>query len=61
MHDGDRTGVRLYKSILVFRLLADEHVAGHVPATCVPYPLRSVSVPSSVVFVPHVARPPKVW
>jgi hypothetical protein len=32
-----------------------------VPATCVPWPLQSVLVPSPVVLVPHVARPPKSW
>ena len=33
-----------------------------VPATCVPCPLQSVLLPSPVVFVPQLARPPKsLW
>jgi hypothetical protein len=32
-----------------------------VPATCVPWPLQSVLLPSPVVLVPHTARPPNVW
>src|SRR5512139_3162259 len=31
-----------------------------VPETCVPWPLQSVLLPSPVVLVPQVARPPKV-
>jgi hypothetical protein len=30
-----------------------------VPATCVPCPLQSVSLPSPVVLVPQLARPVK--
>ena len=33
-----------------------------VPATWVPWPLQSVLLPSPVVFVPQIARPPKsLW
>src|SRR5215204_4119242 len=31
-----------------------------VPATCVPWPLQSVLLPSPTVLVPQTARPPKV-
>jgi hypothetical protein len=32
-----------------------------VPATCVPWPLQSVLLPSPLVLVPQEARLPNVW